>query len=243
MGERFRKLAAASALACAALAAACSEKELISDGPSDAQPETAAPAPDVSELPAGLYKLDPSHASLVFHVNHLGFSNYTASFRTFDVVMTLDPADPEAAEVSASIDLSSLEIPSPPEGFVKELLGPDWLGAGTAPEMTFESLNIVQTGPASADINGNLTLKGSTQPVTLHATFNGGWPGNVYDRHARIGFSAHGGLKRSDFGVSMGIPEPGTQMGVSDEVTFEIEAEFSGPELPPEKLQPATPPQ
>jgi len=49
------------------------------------------------------------------------------------------------------------------------------------------------------------------------------------DPHARIGFSAHGTLKRSDFGIAFGIPQPGSTMGVSDAVEFSIEAEFSGP--------------
>jgi len=51
-------------------------------------------------------------------------------------------------------------------------------------------------------------------------------------RPERIGFSAHGALKRSAFGISLGIPEPGSQLGVSDLLELFIEAEFSGPPLP-----------
>ena len=51
------------------------------------------------------------------------------------------------------------------------------------------------------------------------------------DPQARIGFSAHGSLLRSDYGMTFGIPEPGSRMGVSDEVDVIIEAEFSGPPL------------
>ena len=87
------------------------------------------------------------------------------------------------------------------------------------------------TGPATADVTGDLTLKGVTKPVTLHATFNGGYEGHPQDPHARIGFSAHGVLKRSDFGITLGIPAPGTTMGVFDDVEFAIDAEFSGPAL------------
>jgi polyisoprenoid-binding protein YceI len=46
---------------------------------------------------------------------------------------------------------------------------------------------------------------------------------------ARVGFSAHGSLRRSEFGVSFGIPAPGTQLGVSDEVAVTLETEFNGP--------------
>lgn len=192
----------------------------------------AAPAaPDVSKLPAGAYKLDPSHATLVFKVNHLGFSNYTAQFRTFTADMTLDPAQPETAKLTATVDLNSLAIPAPPAGFIDELLSDTWLGASITPQMKFESTSITRTGPATADIVGNLTLKGATKPVTLHATFNGGYEGHPMDPAARIGFSAHGTLKRSDFGIDIGIPAPGSTMGVFDEVTIDIETEFTGPAL------------
>ena len=80
-------------------------------------------------------------------------------------------------------------------------------------------------------ISGELTLHGVTKPVTLMATYNGGYAGHPYDPHARIGFSAKGTLKRSDFGVAYGIPAPGTTMGVFDDVEVIVEAEFSGPAL------------
>ncbi|MBL8881310.1 MAG: YceI family protein, partial [Phycisphaerales bacterium] len=62
---------------------------------------------------------------------------------------------------------------------------------------------------------------------------NGGYPGYApMDPNARIGFSATGVIKRSAHGMSYGIPAPGTRMGVGDDVTVMIEAEFTGPPLP-----------
>ncbi len=196
-----------------------------------AEPTVSPAAPDVSQLPAGAYTSDPTHSSLTFHVSHLGFSNYTASFQAFSVDLTLDPATPETAKVKATIDLASLTLPTPPKGFVDELLGAQWLGKKTTPQMKFDSTGVTVTGPATADIAGNLTLKGMTKPVTLHATFNGGYPGHPMDPHARIGFSIKGSLKRSDFEISNGIPVPPSTVGVGNEVTFEIESELTGPAL------------
>ena len=65
--------------------------------------------------------------------------------------------------------------------------------------------------------------------MTLDARFNGGYAGQSQDPNARIGFSAHGTLKRSEFGISFGIPEPGSVMGVSDAVEVIVETEFNGP--------------
>ena len=196
--------------------------------PAPAKPvHTAAP-----NLPAGEYTLDKPHASLTFTVSHMGFSHYTARFTSFDAHMTLDPARPEKAQLTATIDPLSLELNAPPKDFHDELEGKDWLDAKLTPQWTFTSTKIVKTGAKTAKLTGDFTMHGVTKPVTFDVTFNGGYPGMAgMDPHARIGFSAHGMLKRSDFGVKAGIPAPGTNFGVSDAVTIAIEAEFTGPAL------------
>jgi len=184
------------------------------------------------DLPAGSYKLDKHHASLTFTVNHLGFSHYTAQFASFDATLEIDPSKPTTAKLEASVDPKSLTLPTPPEGFKDELLGPNWLDAGKFPAMTFKSTAVEVTGEKTAKLTGDFTLHGVTKPVTLEVTFNGGYAGFAeMDPNARIGFSAKGVLKRSEFGIAYGIPAPGTTMGVSDDVTIAIEAEFSGPPL------------
>ena len=195
--------------------------------------ETSAPAPAPAAVPAGVYTLDKAHASLVFHVDHLGFSHYTAQFKSFDATLQFDPAQLGASGVEVSIDPRSLELPTPPAGFVDSLLGKDWLNAAAFPTMTFKSTRVQPTGANTVHITGDMTLHGVTHPVALDAVYNGGYPGHPMDPHARIGFSAHGTLKRSDFGIAYGIPAPGTTMGVGDAVDFDIEAEFSGPPFHP----------
>jgi polyisoprenoid-binding protein YceI len=87
------------------------------------------------------------------------------------------------------------------------------------------------TGANSFRIHGRLTLHGVTKPVVLEAKYNGGYAGHPYDPQARVGFSAQGTLKRSDFGVSFGLPAPGSSFGVGDEITVILESEFTGPPL------------
>jgi polyisoprenoid-binding protein YceI len=72
----------------------------------------------------------------------------------------------------------------------------------------------------------------------LETTFNGGYAGHPYDPQARIGFSARGSLKRTLFGVSEGVPPPGSTMGVGDDVSIEIETEFNGPKFTPAEATP-----
>jgi len=206
---------------------ACSPKPVE---PASAPPPAAA-KPAIPDVPAGAYTLDKSHASLVFTLNHLGFSRYTAAFSAFDARLTFDPARPEASTLEATIDPRSLTLPSPPAGFKDELTGPQWLDAGQFPAITFKSTKVEVTGANTARVTGDFSLHGVTRPVVLDVTFNGGYAGHPMDPHARIGFSAKGSFNRSDFGIAYGVPAPGTTMGVSDAVTVAIETEFSGPPL------------
>lgn len=190
-------------------------------------------APSVEGLPAGAYTLDKAHGSLIFRIDHLSFSHFTGRFARWDAALQLDPTNPETASLTATIDPHSLETDNPPAGFLDMLRGHEWLDSARFPQMTFRSTHIERTGPNTARISGDFSFHGVTKPVTLDATFNGGYAGNVYDRHARIGFSARGVLKRSEFGMSIGLPPPGTNMGVGDDVEFIIESEFTGPPWTP----------
>lgn len=190
----------------------------------------AKPAPANEALP-GAYKLDENHASVTFRVNHLGMSRYTARFTDIAADLQFDPANPAAMSVSATIDPRSIktDFHGDKPDFDAELAGPSWLDAAKFPKITFKSTKVDVTGPATANVTGDLTLHGVTRPVTLETTFNGGSKPSGMDPGSRIGFSAHGSLKRSEFGVSYGIPPAGSNFGVGDEVEFFIEAEFTQP--------------
>lgn len=204
--------------------------------PPEASPADAALAPVIPDpslangAGAGVYRLDKHHASLVFAADHLGFSNYVGQFTRFDATLTIDPAAPEAATLTATVDPTSLTIPTPPDGFLETLLGPDWLNTAAFPEITFTSTQIRQTGPADAEVTGDLTFLGATVPVSFNVRFNGAYPGYPpYDPNARAGFHASGSLSRSAFGLTYGLPPEGSTMGVGDTVKFWIDAEFTGP--------------
>jgi len=192
------------------------------------------PAASTAPIPAGSYVLDKNHASLIFRVNHLGFSHYTARFKRYDAKMQFDPRQLAASKLVATVDVNSLEtdFPDPAKlDFNAQLKGADWLDVARFPTMEFVSRRIDVTGEHTMRVNGDLTLHGVTRPIVLEASFNGGYAGHPMDPNARIGFSAHATLKRSEFGIAYGIPAPGTTLGVSDEVDVVIEAEFTGPPL------------
>lgn len=100
------------------------------------------------------------------------------------------------------------------------------------PEITFRSIDVEVIKPNWVRAKGQLSLHGVTHPVALEAVFNGGYAGfSPYDPAARIGFSGHTMLSRSDFGIMTGLPPEGSSMGVGDNVEVIIEAEFIGPPL------------
>ncbi|MFC2951249.1 YceI family protein [Marinicaulis aureus] len=224
---KFNALAILSTI----LLAACS------DAPESAGANATPPIEAAAEInaPAGEYRTDPAHATLVFRILHMGLSHYTAGFSDFSATLYFDPAAPETMNVSAVINVRSLTIPNPPEGFHDTLLGPDWLKAADYPNITFTSTRVTRTGARTANVEGELTLLGVTAPVTMEAEFVGGYPGfHPHDPQARIGFSAHGILHRADFGMTQYLPTNESPGALSNEIEFRIDAEFLGPPTPPE---------
>lgn len=202
-------------------------------GPVWAQEAAPPIAPVATQVAAGTFTLDPAHASLIFRVSHLGFSNYTAQFTRFGAELVFDPANPEAMSLNATVDPASVETNFRSDEFDMNgiIAGPEFLDALQFPDMSFVTTRVRLTGPDRAAVTGDLTLHGVTRPITLRARFNGGYPPQAFDPGgARIGFSAMGTLYRSDFGIGFGIPAPGTTLGVSDAVEIVIEAEFSNPD-------------
>jgi polyisoprenoid-binding protein YceI len=224
----MKQVMSASAIVSLLLVAASGS---AADKPSADAPAAAVPAASTAPVPAGAYTLDKAHASLLFRVNHLSFSHWTARFTKFDAQLQYDPANVAKSSVKVTVDPKSIASDNAPDGFLTTLAGPEWLDAGKYPEMTYRSTEVERVGTNGLRISGRLTLHGVTKPVTLNGTYNGGYAGHPYDPHARVGFSAKGTLKRSDFGVAYGIPAPGTSMGVFDDVEVIVEAEFTGPPL------------
>jgi polyisoprenoid-binding protein YceI len=172
---------------------------------------------ETAALEAGDFELDPRHAALLFRIDHLGFADYVGRFERFDASLSGDASNPEAAKVEAIIDMTSLDIAD--DAFAAELMGPDWFDAARYPQAVFRSVTIRRTGEATADVVGELTLHGVTQPLTLAVTFNGAAFDRLRGRDV-AGFSASATIDRSAFGVDRfsGL--------ITNEVRIEIEAEF-----------------
>ena len=92
--------------------AACSPKDEAAKEPAAQAavpaPAPAAPAEEPIDVPAGAYTIDPSHTSVLFRVDHLGFSNYTARFKKAAAQLQFDPNNLAASSVTVTVDAKSL---------------------------------------------------------------------------------------------------------------------------------------
>ena len=172
---------------------------------------------DLAEMPSGTYVLDKTHGYITFSYNHLGFSTPQVGFRSFDVALELDSANIENSEVTVMIDATSLD--SRVEVFNGHLNGENFFDTANYPEITFVSTGIKSTGENTFELTGDLTLKGTTLPVTLHATLQ------KADLHPMrkvptIGVTAHTTVSRTAFGMERGVP------AISDEVEIFISVEM-----------------
>lgn len=184
----------------------------------------AAGAAD-AQAPSGVYKLDPTHASLHWKAPHLGLSFYTARFTKFDATLTYDAAKPEASKLEVTIDSASVETDYPfasQKDFDAEIRSAGFLDAAGHPTIRFVSTKFERTGETTGRVVGDLSLRGAVKPVTLDVTLNGALASHPFAKVGALGVSAVGALKRSDFGVAAGLPA----VIVGDEIKLVIEAEF-----------------
>jgi polyisoprenoid-binding protein YceI len=152
---------------------------------------------DGLELPAaGFWEIDSSHSSVEASVRHLGLSKVRASFGS--LTGAIDVAErPEDSSVQVSIDAASVDTREPARD--EHLRSPDFLDVAAHPNIDFRSTKVTGSG-RRWQVEGDLTIRGTTRPVILDVTFEGlendPWGGS------RAAFSASTELDREGFGLT-----------------------------------------
>lgn len=172
---------------------------------------------EIVEIKTGQYKLDKDHASLLFTINHMGFSSYVGRFNAFDVSLDFNPDDIENSRVEATIDMRSIDVNNP--SFAATLIGTAWLDTENFPQAVFRSVSVEKVNNEQLRVLGKLTFLGLTNEVTMDVKLNGAG-NNPLTRRYTLGFEANLRFKRADFGLKKFIPV------VGDEVSIEIHSEF-----------------
>ena len=172
---------------------------------------------DFKKVEGGRYKLDKSHARIVFSTSHLGFSTYYGFFGDLDARLDYDPKAPNKSALEVTINLNGLVTNDPK--LDENLKSADYFDVAKFPVATFKSNKAEATSATKGTITGDLTLHGVTKPVTLDVTLHGAGTNPVTQDHV-VGFDATGSLSRSEFGIKTLVPF------VGDEVKLTISCEF-----------------
>jgi polyisoprenoid-binding protein YceI len=168
---------------------------------------------------AGTWAIDPVHSEVSFVVRHMMVSKVRGRFDKFEGTITTAP-NPLDSTVNASIDLSSVNTGEPNRD--NHIRSADFFEVESHPHMTFRSTGVRADG-GDFLLDGDLTIRGTTKPVTLKLEINGFGP-DAYGG-TRAGFSATTEINRSEWGVSYNGPIPGGGVAVSEKVTINLEIE------------------
>ncbi|TKC88470.1 YceI family protein [Trinickia terrae] len=194
----------------AALFAGCTPLQVVTHSVSTAE----------ARVPQGHYELDPHHWSIVFDVDHLKYSRFTMRFDRASAALDWNAGGLDASTVTASIDAASVDTNVPI--LDKLVKGADMFDVERNPQIRFASTHFERTGEAAGKLTGDLTIRGTTRPVTLDVTFNGFAP-DPLTKEDKLGFSAEGRFSRAQFGLTTWYP------AVGDDVHVRIQAEFVKP--------------
>lgn len=169
----------------------------------------------------GTWSIDQSHSSVEFVVRHLVVSKVKGRFGSFEGVITVDGADPLASTVETTIQVASIDTGD--EQRDAHLRSPDFFDVEQFPTITFRSTSLRPRG-SDYDVDGELTIRGVTKPVTLTLEYNGTsgdpWGGT------RAGFSAETEINRRDFGLDfdVALDTGGALVGEKIKIQLEVEA-------------------
>lgn len=161
------------------------------------------------------YNVDATHSFPRFSYNHLGMSTQLSKFNKVTGTVVFDKAA-KTGSVDVTIDMSSVDTGA--SVFNGHIQGEDFLDTAKFPTATFKSTKVVFEGDTPAAIEGQLTIKGVTKPVTLKVTHFVNQPHPMMKVDA-IGADATTVIKRTEFNAGKYAPY------VGDDVTITVSLE------------------
>lgn len=177
---------------------------------------TATAAP-----PKTSWKIDPTHTNVEFAIRHLMIATVRGRFGDVAGTVQLDAENPDASAVDVTINVASIDTRVADRD--AHLRSADFFDVEHFPVITFKSRRVTAAGGGDLRVEGDLTIRGVSKPVTLNATEEGRgrdpWGGD------RAGFSATTKIRRSDFGLTWNQVLETGGIAVGDEVKISIDLE------------------
>lgn len=144
------------------------------------------------------WSLDPTHSEVGFKVKHMMFTNVSGKFNSYNVELSNEDDDFTTSEISFSADINSIDTNNADRD--NHLKSGDFFDAEKFPNMTFKSTSVLKKSDSEYTVNGDLTIKDVTKPVTLSLEYSGlmkdPW-GNT-----KAGLSIETKINRKDFGLT-----------------------------------------
>ena len=164
--------------------------------------------------------IDPTHSEVAFKVKHLVISTVTGYFRKFEGQAESTSDDFSGAAVAFSLDVNSIDTNQSDRD--QHLKSADFFDTASFPSIAFVG-KIVNNG-GEYQLQGDLTLKGITQQVTLDVTY-GGTVADPYGQ-TKAGFEIEGKLNRKDFGLTWSAITEAGSVVVSDQVRLQLSVQL-----------------
>jgi polyisoprenoid-binding protein YceI len=165
------------------------------------------------------YRIDAVHSQVLFSADHDGYSRPVGRLAIARGWLRFDPDDWSASRVVADIDLASADLGD--KGWNDAVTGHNFLDASKFPSAHFQSTSVRKTGEHSGTVEGDLTLRGITLPVTVHFTVNRVGM-TLFGFETIAGFSGRATLDRTRFGMTA-FPKA---VGIEVTIRLEIEAKL-----------------
>jgi polyisoprenoid-binding protein YceI len=174
----------------------------------------------VPALAADTYNVDKGHSEAMFTIKHL-MSRVTGRFNDFSGTISLDPANPAQSAVEFTIGAASINTDNADRD--KHLKSPDFFDVEKNPAITFKSSKITAAGKDKYTVDGTLTLRGVSKPVSLPVEFLGF--GKDPWGNEKAGFAIETTLNRKDYGIvwNKALDQGGYVLGDDVKVVINLE--------------------
>ena len=169
------------------------------------------------------YIIDTTHSAAQFKVRHMMIANVKGEFSKVSGTVSFDPADPTAATVEATLDVSTINTRDPQRD--QHLKSEEFFNAEKHPQITFKSKKVTGSTENSYDLTGDLTIRGVTKEVTLKVK---DFTEEIKDPagQMRRGASAKTHINRRDFGMLFNVALEAGGFLVGEDVDINLDVEL-----------------
>jgi len=178
--------------------------------------------PAVSNFAPTKWAIDKVHSNVKFTVTHLVISEVEGYFKIFDGGMEHSKPDFSDAKINFTVDINSINTDN--ENRDKHLKSDDFFNAEKFPQMKFESTSFAPLGNNKYKLNGNLTIRDVTKPVSFDVTYGG--TANMGNT-VKAGFKAKTTINRFDYGLKWDKATESGGLVVGKDVEIVVNAELN----------------